>query len=150
MEEQQERRNVREIELEGGQPSRNNGQTGLEPEEHRIDIVEISPRVKNWIESLKKAEESTQSQSQWRRITKVPWLLRGTQDFKKLCEPRVISIGPYHHGKSHLHPGEMIKPLCARNFLDDSKQDIEVLYKNIKGRITLKGRLGKKITEKGG
>ncbi|WKA02831.1 hypothetical protein VitviT2T_020984 [Vitis vinifera] len=119
MEEQQERRNIGEIELEGSQPSRNSGQTGLEPEEHRIDIVEISPRVKNWIEFPKNAEESTQSQ--WPRLPKAPHMLRGTQDFKKLYEPRVISIGPYHHGKPHLHPGEMIKPLCAQNFLADSK-----------------------------
>ncbi|KAL6324724.1 hypothetical protein AAG906_017064 [Vitis piasezkii] len=39
---QQERRNVGE--KEGGQPSRNSGQTGPEPKEHRIDIVEISPK----------------------------------------------------------------------------------------------------------
>ncbi|KAJ9682628.1 hypothetical protein PVL29_018533 [Vitis rotundifolia] len=61
-------RNVKEIELEGGQPSRDSGQTGLKPDEHGINIVEISPRVKNWFESLKKAEESTQSQ--WLRIPK--------------------------------------------------------------------------------
>ncbi|KAJ9681930.1 hypothetical protein PVL29_018021 [Vitis rotundifolia] len=100
MEEQQERRNVGEIELEGGQPRRNSGQTGLEPEEHRIDVVGISPR-----------------------------------DFKKLYEPRVISIGPYHHGKPHLHPVQMIKPLCARNFLADSNQEIEALYTKIESNI---------------
>ena len=132
MEEQQERKNVGEIELEGGQPSRNSGQIGLDIEEHRIDVV-INPRVKIWIGSIEKAEARTQSQ--WPRIPKVPHILRGTQDFKKLYEPRVISIGPYHHGKPHLHPGEMIKPLCARTFLADRKQDIEVLYKNIKSNI---------------
>ena len=62
MEEQKERRNVGE--KEGVQPSRNSGQSGPEPREHRIDIVEISPRVKNWIEAFKKAEERTQSQTQ--------------------------------------------------------------------------------------
>ena len=126
MEEQQERRNVGEIELEGGQPSRNSGHTGLEPEEHRIDIVEISHR--DWIESLRTAEESTRSQSQWPRIPKVPQMLRGTQDFKKFYEPRLISIGPYHHGKPYLHAGEIIKRLCARKFLGDSEQDIDALY----------------------
>ena len=131
MEEQQERRNVGEIELEGCRPSRNSGQTGLEPEEHRIDSVEISPRVKIWIESLKNAEKSTQSQSSWPRIPKVPQLLRGTRDFKKLYEPRVISIGPYHHGKPHLQPVETIKLQCARKFLADSGQDIEALYTKI-------------------
>ncbi|WKA02829.1 hypothetical protein VitviT2T_020982 [Vitis vinifera] len=69
MEEQQERRNVGEIELKGGQPNKNSGQTGLEPEKYRID-VEISHTVKIWIESLKNAEENTQSQSQWPRIPK--------------------------------------------------------------------------------
>ncbi|RVW83083.1 hypothetical protein CK203_040727 [Vitis vinifera] len=108
MDEQQGRRNVGEIEPVGGQPSRNSGQTGLEPEEHRIDIVEISHR--DWIESLRTAEESTQ----WRRIPKVPQMLRGTQDFKKFYEPRVISIGPYHHGEPNLGPVEMIKLPCAQ------------------------------------
>ena len=84
MEEEQERRNVGEIELEGGQPSRNSGHTGLEPEEHRIDIVEISHR--DWIESLKRAGESTLFQSQWPRMPKVPQMLRETQDFKKFYE----------------------------------------------------------------
>ncbi|XP_034707138.1 UPF0481 protein At3g47200-like [Vitis riparia] len=101
MEEEQERRHVREIELEGGQPSRNSGQTGLDPEEHRIDIVEISPR-----------------------------------DFKKLYESRVISIGPYHHGKPHLHPVQMIKPRYAQKFLADrNRLDIEALYTKILGKI---------------
>ncbi|RVW60506.1 hypothetical protein CK203_111814 [Vitis vinifera] len=55
MENQQERRNVGE--KEGGLPSRNSGQTGPEPKEHRIDINEISPRVKNWIGGLRKTEK---------------------------------------------------------------------------------------------
>ncbi|RVW62316.1 UPF0481 protein [Vitis vinifera] len=92
MEEQQERRNVGEIELEGGQPIRNSGQTGPELREHRMDIVEISPRVKNWIGSFKKAEESTQSQTQRPRIPKVPQMLRGTQNIKKIYELRDLFL----------------------------------------------------------
>ncbi|KAL6324738.1 hypothetical protein AAG906_017078 [Vitis piasezkii] len=129
MEEQQDRRNIGEIEPEGGQPSRNSGQTGLETEEHRIDFFEISDR--DWIESLRTAGESTQ----WPRIPKVPQMLRGTQDFKKFYEPRVISIGPYHHGKPDLGRVEMIKPPCAQKFLADSNQDIEALYTKIRSNI---------------
>ena len=81
-------------------------------------------RVKNWIEAFKNAEERVQSQTQWPRIPKVPHIL------KKLYEPRVISFGPYHHGKSHLRPGEMIKPPCAQNFLADSNQDIDGTQKS--------------------
>ncbi|RVW20188.1 UPF0481 protein [Vitis vinifera] len=126
MEEQQDRRNVGEIEPEGGQPSRNSGQTGLETEEHRIEISD-----RDWIESLRTAGESTQ----WPRIPKVPHMLRGTQDFKKFYEPRVISIGPYHHGKPDLGRVEMIKPPCAQKFLADSNQDIEALYTKIRSNI---------------
>ena len=133
MEKQQKGRNVGE--KEGAQPSRNSGETGPEPKEHRIDIIEISPKVENWIGSVEKAEERTQSQTQWPRIPKVPHILRGIQDFEKLYEPRVISFGPYHHGKSHLHPVEMIKPLCAKKFLADSNQDIRALYTNIGSNI---------------
>ena len=134
MEEQQERRNVGE--KEGDQPSRNSGQTGPEPKEHRTSIVEMSDKVmKNWIQSLQKARERTQSQTQWPRIPRVPQILRRTQDFNKFYEPRVISFGPYHHGKPDLHPEEMIKPLYAEQFLVDSNQDIKDLYTKIGSNI---------------
>ena len=108
MDEQQGRRNVGEIEPEGGQPSKNSGQIGLKLEEHRIDNVEINLRDR--IESLRMTGENTQ----WLGIPKVPQMLRGTQDFKKFYEPRVISISPYHHGEPDLGPVEMIKPPCAQ------------------------------------
>ena len=134
MEEQQERRNVEE--KEGDQPSRNSGQTGPEPKEHRTSIVEMSDKVmKNWIQSLQKAKERTQSQTQWPRIPRVPQILRWTQDFNKFYEPRVISFGPYHHSKPDLHPEEMIKPLYAEQFLADSNQDIKDLYTRIGSNI---------------
>ena len=134
MEEQQERRNVEE--KEGDQPSRNSGQTGPEPKEHRTSIVEMSDKVmKNWIQSLQKAKERTQSQTQWPRIPRVPQILRWTQDFNKFYEPRVISFGPYHHSKPDLHPEEMIKPLYAEQFLADSNQDIKDLYTKIGSNI---------------
>ena len=91
--------------------------------------------MKNRIRSVQNAKERTQSQTQWPRIPKVPHILRGTQDFKKFYNPRVVSIGPYHHGKPHLHPVEMIKPLCAQNFLADSDRYIEALYKKIESDI---------------
>ncbi|KAJ9682629.1 hypothetical protein PVL29_018534 [Vitis rotundifolia] len=130
MEEQQERRNGGE--KEGGQPSKNSGKTGPKPKEHRIDIVEINQHW-NWF--VQHAKERIQSQSQWPRIPKVPQMLRGTKGFKKFYEPRVISLGPYHHGNPHLLPGEMIKPLCAEKFVADSNQDIEALYTKIESNI---------------
>ena len=129
MAEKQEMMNDGEIELERDQPSGKSGQTGREPEEHGIDIDEL------WTKSLKKARESTQSKSRWPRIPKVPQMLRGTQDFKKFYEPRVISFGPYHYGKPDLHPGQMIKPLYAERFLADSNQNIKHLYTKIEREI---------------
>ncbi|RVW60507.1 UPF0481 protein [Vitis vinifera] len=52
-----------------------------------------------------------------------------------MYEPRVISIGPYHHGKPDLGRVEMIKPPCAQEFLADSNQDIEALYTKIRSNI---------------
>ena len=69
------------------------------------------------------------------RDTKGSSHAEGDPGFQQIYEPRVISISPYHHGKPHLHPGEMIKPLCAPNFLDDSKQDIEALYTKIESNM---------------
>ncbi|WKA02830.1 hypothetical protein VitviT2T_020983 [Vitis vinifera] len=120
MEEEQERRNVGEIELEGGQPSRNSGHTGLEPEEHRIDIVEISHR--DWIESLRTAEESTRSQSQWPRIPKVPQMLRGTQDFKKFYEPSEQDIDAlYTKIQSNIEAVKTCYDMIPTNKYDDEK-----------------------------
>ncbi|RVW62313.1 hypothetical protein CK203_061540 [Vitis vinifera] len=113
MEGQQERRNVGE--KEGGQPSRNSGQTG--PSLRSIGLT-----------LLKSVLRDTKGSSH----------AEGDPGFQQIYEPRVISISPYHHGKPHLHPGEMIKPLCAPNFLDDSKQDIEALYTKIE-RLVLAG-----------
>ncbi|KAL6324747.1 hypothetical protein AAG906_017087 [Vitis piasezkii] len=80
-------------------------------------------------------QEHTQSQSSWPRIPKVPQLLRGTHDFEKLYEPRIISIGPYHHGKPHLQPVETIKLQYAQKFLADSDQNIEALFTKIGSNI---------------
>lgn len=127
------------LSLEGGQQSRNSHQTDHNRlEEHRIDVVEISTRVKDWIESVKfaKDEGSSESQPQWPTMSKVPEVLRTTtRDPKKYYEPRVISIGPYHHGKPHLQAAEKIKARCTKEFLTNSKLDIECLYKKIAGNM---------------
>ncbi|RVW92221.1 hypothetical protein CK203_027132 [Vitis vinifera] len=118
MEEWQTRRSV--AAEEGDQPSRNSSQTGPEPLRQIIDIDKISPRPEDWFASVLYAERTDRSETQWvrRRIPKVPQMLRRTQDFEKFYEPRVISFGPYHHGKPHLQQGEMLKYLFAQSFLD--------------------------------
>lgn len=131
MEEWETRRNV--AAEEGGQPSG-------PAKEHSMDAHGFSPRLERWFNSMVYAEERTQfmySQTRWGKIPKVPQMLRHTQDFEKFYEPRVISFGPYHHGKPHLLQGEMLKPLCGRRFLRDSGQSIQNLYRKIESNIKL-------------
>ena len=145
-------------EEEGGQPRPSSWRKncdqieGLKPEieEHRID-VEISDRVRNWIGYPGKAKvrrTTSLSQPSWPCIPKVPHLLRGTKDFKKFFQPKVISIGPYHHGKPYLHSVEKIKPLVAQEFLVASQQRIEDVYKKIKSNIGAGRKRAKKKKRK--
>ena len=88
------------------------------------------------------------SQPSWPCIPKLPHLLRGTKDFKKFFQPKVISIGPYHHGKPHLHSMEKIKPLVAQEFLVASQHRIEDVYKKIKSNIGAGRKRAKKKKKK--
>ncbi|KAJ9695445.1 hypothetical protein PVL29_010760 [Vitis rotundifolia] len=70
-------------------------------------------------------------ETKWPMIPKVSQLLRGTKDFTKQFEPRVGSVGPYHHHKPELKPAEMMKRQMTKRFILDSGQCIEVLYNKI-------------------
>ncbi|KAJ9695442.1 hypothetical protein PVL29_010757 [Vitis rotundifolia] len=82
------------------------------------------------------SQRSQLSQTKWPRIRKVPQLLRGTKDFKKHFEPRVISVGPYHHHKHELKAAEMLKCQMTKRFILDCGQGIEVLYDKIASEIS--------------
>ncbi|XP_028092502.1 UPF0481 protein At3g47200-like [Camellia sinensis] len=66
------------------------------------------------------------------KIQKVQPMLREVESNKKCYDPRVVSIGPYHHGKPELEAGERIKIPLARLYLkDSSKETVHELYKEV-------------------
>lgn len=66
-----------------------------------------------------------------RRIKKVPPMLRNKENNKGEYDPKVVSLGPYHHGKPELQLVESLKPMVARLFVSDSEQDMEEFYEKV-------------------
>ena len=62
-------------------------------------------------------------------------MLRGHKDFQKYCEPRVVSIGPIHHGKPKYRLAEEYKLTLAENFIEESGKTDKELYMVIKNNI---------------
>ncbi|XP_059428806.1 UPF0481 protein At3g47200-like [Corylus avellana] len=90
------------------------------------------------------------------KIQKVIFLLRDHKSFVKYFEPRVVSLGPMHHGNPKYHLGEMYKHKLAYEFvkqfgcndgntLDD---DINYLHGKIKKEIKqLRGCFEEEVTK---
>ncbi|XP_034693216.1 UPF0481 protein At3g47200-like [Vitis riparia] len=122
----------------------------------RIDIVvednASSSREKRFKSVMGGPEDSKRSQlseTKWPRIPKVPHMLRRTKDFKILFEPRVVSVGPYHHHKHDLRAAEMLKRIMAKRFILENRQAIEVLYNKIVSEISeLRNCYNKNATKK--
>lgn len=66
-----------------------------------------------------------------RRIKKVPPVLRNNENNKGEYDPKVVSLGPYHHGKPELQLVESLKPMVARLFVSDSNKDMEEFYEKV-------------------
>ncbi|KAJ9695443.1 hypothetical protein PVL29_010758 [Vitis rotundifolia] len=114
-------------------------------ERTRIDIVvednASSSREKRFKSVMGGPEDSKRSQlseTKWPRIPKVPQMLRGTKDFKKQFEPRVVSVGPYHHHKQELKAAEMLKRQMTKQFIRDCSQGIEVLTEKCYSKKAIK------------
>ena len=60
-------------------------------------------------EAVKKAGENAKNHSPSPKMQKVIFLLRDQEDFKKYYEPRVVSLGPIHHGKEKYKLGEKVQ-----------------------------------------
>ncbi|XP_059653439.1 UPF0481 protein At3g47200-like [Cornus florida] len=78
-----------------------------------------------WIISILK--ESLVASSH-KRLSKVPPQLREKEENKGFFDPRVVSIGPYHHGKPELKEVEKFKTKAVRAFIDGSKVEPHVIY----------------------
>ncbi|KAH7854735.1 hypothetical protein Vadar_017256 [Vaccinium darrowii] len=70
-----------------------------------------------------------------RRIERVPLTMRRDERTKGYFDPRVVSIGPYHHGKEELQMAERIKPIVAELFISGSGKDLDEFRKNVMGIV---------------
>ncbi|KAL2335193.1 hypothetical protein Fmac_016406 [Flemingia macrophylla] len=69
------------------------------------------------------------------KIQKVAHYLRDRKHFAKHYSPRLVSIGPIHHGAKNLQPGEKYKLMWASMYLKRTKQDAQALYQKIASKI---------------
>ena len=86
------------------------------------------------IKTITEAGENAKNQSPTPKIQKVIFLRRDEKDFEKYYEPRVVSLGPIHHGKPKYQLGEKYKLLLTFEFVKD-KGDIKILYQKIEEKI---------------
>ncbi|KAM3738684.1 hypothetical protein ACB098_09G149100 [Castanea mollissima] len=76
-------------------------------------------------------------------------MLRGHKHFRKYCEPRVVSLGPIHHGKPAYQPTEEFKLMLAKKFIGKTGRTVKELYGIIEENIKeLRGYYDEKVTQK--
>ncbi|KAJ9181023.1 hypothetical protein P3X46_009199 [Hevea brasiliensis] len=64
-------------------------------------------------------------------IHKVPSMLRENKEFEKHYEPRVVAIGPIHHGRLNFDYAETMKHKLAGQFMEERGIDPKALYNKI-------------------
>ncbi|XP_059298300.1 UPF0481 protein At3g47200-like [Lycium ferocissimum] len=87
------------------------------PQDSNSNSHKISGNERQWLYSLKKSREYIVS-SRKPKMQMVPNLHRKIQSNISCYEPLVVSIGPFHHGKSELQPMEKYKEVFAVEFAD--------------------------------
>ncbi|KAA8518027.1 hypothetical protein F0562_015492 [Nyssa sinensis] len=92
-----------------------------------------SQSIKDWESFIMNDKgESSDNTPQQDKIYEVPQILRQNESTKKCYEPKVVSIGPYHHGKQELTSGEKFKILLTRKYVESCKQQsVASLYKQV-------------------
>ncbi|KAI7992780.1 UPF0481 protein [Camellia lanceoleosa] len=91
-----------------------------------IDDAEGPSKSKSESETINKVEELFTP-----RIPIVPPLMRNHENNKGMFDPKVVSIGPYHHGKEDLQLVENVKSMLATLFLQDGDKNMDEVYSMI-------------------
>ncbi|KAL4607587.1 hypothetical protein ACB092_09G186300 [Castanea dentata] len=86
-------------------------------------------------ETVREAGKYEKNKSPMQKIQKVTFLLRNDKDFEKYYEPRVISLGPIHHGKPKYQLGEKYKLVLTSEFIESSGKSMEEVHKKIQDNI---------------
>ena len=55
-------------------------------------------------------------------------MLRDHKHYRNYCEPRVVSLGPIHHGKPKYQLTETYKLMLADKFIGKTGRTVEELY----------------------
>jgi hypothetical protein len=99
---------------------------------------------------FKKLRDAGANQAETKpKIQKVVFLLREQKNFQKYYEPRVVSLGPIHHGKSKYRLAENYKLRLAQAFVSDSGKSDEYIYGQIEKNIEqLKEYFDEEVIEK--
>lgn len=69
------------------------------------------------------------------KIQRVAHYLRDRKHFAKHYSPRLVSIGPIHHGAKNLLLGEKYKLMWTARYLERTNQDAQTLYQKIASNI---------------
>ncbi|CAK7324135.1 unnamed protein product [Dovyalis caffra] len=90
--------------------------------------------VDRWLDSLKESRELHKISHQMEEpiIPGVPSELREVEKNKDCYMPRVVSIGPCHHGKEELEKMEKLKIQIAGQFVEDERVIAEEMYRKVK------------------
>ncbi|EPS69809.1 hypothetical protein M569_04955, partial [Genlisea aurea] len=68
------------------------------------------------------------------KMRRIPAVLRSSSDSVDY-DPKMVSLGPFHHGKSEFHLGETFKRQALQMFLSDSGKDRRLFYNKIVNEI---------------
>ncbi|XP_041024519.1 UPF0481 protein At3g47200-like [Juglans microcarpa x Juglans regia] len=131
---------------EAGETSRGRDTSGLRRRIIELEDKDCSPprpavcKLKKLrFEKLRKAGESATpnnaAQKASPKIQRVPLLLRDHQHFDKYFKPRIVAIGPIHHGEPKYKPAEAYKLRMANYFVQDSGTKDEILYDIVEKKI---------------
>jgi hypothetical protein len=91
------------------------------------DVHSSSSKNYQWLIKIKNAEtEETTGDNQRKGpdFPKVPPTLRDIQQNRDCYDPSMVSIGPYHHGKTALEEMEKFKETYALDFVKDCKNSL--------------------------
>ncbi|CAK7324133.1 unnamed protein product [Dovyalis caffra] len=85
-----------------------------------------------WLDFLTESREPDEvSKRMGPMIPRVPSEFREVEENKDCYEPRVVSIGPYHHGKKELEKMERLKSKLAGQFVQKERSIAEEMYRKV-------------------
>jgi len=97
-----------------------------------------SQTIKEKFVELQKSKQTPENSRP--KIQRVAEYLRNRKNFEKHYSPKLVSIGPIHHGKTDLKLGEKYKLMWAAKYIENTGHLPEDLHKKIADNIDeLKG-----------